>query len=57
MRLLGKRKVDLTDEDAEVMAQVVDFVEEREANRPPEGVRDEQWRWSLMTVGHDPLKH
>ena len=56
MRLLGKRKVDLTGEDVEVMAQVADFVADRQANPPPGGVRDEQWRWSLMTVGHDPLK-
>jgi Protein of unknown function (DUF3140) len=56
VRLLGKRKVDLTGEDVEVMAQVADYVAERQANPPPEGVRDEQWRRSLMTVGHDPLK-
>ena len=56
VEVLRKRKVDLTGEDAEVMQQVADFVADREANRPPAGVRDEQWRHSLMTVGHDPLK-
>ena len=56
VRLLGKRKVDLTGEDVEVMQEVSDFVADRQANRPPGGVRDEQWRHSLMTVGHDPLK-
>lgn len=54
--MLRRRKVDLTGDDAEVMQQVADFVADREANRPPAGVRDEQWRHSLMTVGHDPLK-
>ncbi|HLI39659.1 MAG TPA: DUF2267 domain-containing protein [Streptosporangiaceae bacterium] len=56
VRLLGKRKVDLTSEDVEVMQRVVDFVAEQEANRPPAGAGDERWRRSLMTVGHDPLK-
>lgn len=56
VRLLGKRKVDLTGDDVDVMEQVVDYVEDREANRPPDGAENEQWRHSLMTVGHDPLK-
>jgi Protein of unknown function (DUF3140) len=56
VRLLRKRKVDLTGDDAEAMRQVVDFVEDREADRPAAGAQDEQWRRSLMTVGHDPLK-
>jgi hypothetical protein len=54
--LLRKRKVDLTAEDADVMGQVADFVADQEANRPPDGAADDQWRRSLMTVGHDPLK-
>jgi Protein of unknown function (DUF3140) len=56
VELLRKRKVDLTDSDTETMRQVVDFVEDRLADRPPEGAGNEQWRRSLMTVGHDPLK-
>lgn len=54
--LLRKRKVDLTAEDADVMSQVVDFVLTREADRPEAGAPDEEWRRSLMTVGHDPLR-
>jgi Protein of unknown function (DUF3140) len=56
VRLLGKRKVDLTGDDAEVMAEVVDYVVTQEAQRPPEGARDDEWRRALMTVGHDPLR-
>lgn len=54
--ILRKRKVDLTTEDADVMARVSDFVTEMEGSPPPEGVGDDEWRRSLMTVGHDPLK-
>jgi Protein of unknown function (DUF3140) len=55
-RLLRKRKVDLTGDDAEAMRQVVDLVEDPRAGKPPAGARGERWRRSLMTVGHDPLK-
>lgn len=54
--ILGKRKVDLTDEDAGVMAEVADFVSEMEASPPPCGAGDSEWRRVLMTVGHDPLR-
>jgi hypothetical protein len=56
VEILRKRKVDLTREDADVMRRVSDYVAGREANRPAEGTRNDQWRHSLMTVGHDPLK-
>jgi hypothetical protein len=54
--LLGKRKVDLTDEDADVMAQVTDYVNGMEGSPPPDGAANSGWRQSLMTVGHDPLR-
>lgn len=56
VQLLRKRKVDLTGDDLAVMEQVADYVAERKANPPADGERDEEWRRSLMTVGHDPLK-
>jgi hypothetical protein len=56
VRILGKRKVDLTGEDAEVMLQVEEFVSTQEANPPADESCDDRWRRSLMTVGHDPLK-
>lgn len=54
--VLRKRKVDLTEDDAEVMQEVVDFVEDRLEHRPPDAERDEEWRHALMSVGHDPLR-
>ncbi|XRQ06719.1 DUF3140 domain-containing protein [Actinomadura welshii] len=54
--VLRKRKVDLTDGDAEVMQEVVEFVEDRLENRPPDAERDDAWRHALMSVGHDPLR-
>jgi hypothetical protein len=54
--LLRKRKVDLTSDDLAVMERVADYVAERTANPPAAGDRDEEWRRSLMTVGHDPLR-
>ncbi|HEX6472018.1 MAG TPA: DUF3140 domain-containing protein [Streptosporangiaceae bacterium] len=56
VQLLRKRKVDLTPDDVSVMARVADYVAERTADPPAAGVRDDEWRRSLMTVGHDPLK-
>ena len=54
--VLRKRKVDLTAGDAELMVEVVDFVEDRLENRPPNAERDDRWRHALMSVGHDPLR-
>lgn len=54
--VLRKRKVDLTESDAEVMQEVVGFVEDRLEHRPPKAEEDETWRHALMSVGHDPLR-
>jgi hypothetical protein len=56
VELLRKRKVDLTERDADVMEQVVDFVLTQEADGPAGTETDEEWRRSLMTVGHDPMR-
>jgi hypothetical protein len=56
VELLRKRKVDLTQRDADVMEQVVDFVFTQEAEGPADMETDEKWRRSLMTVGHDPTR-
>jgi hypothetical protein len=55
VELLRKRKVELTERDADVMEQVVDFVLTHEAEGP-DTETDAGWRRSLMTVGHDPLR-
>jgi hypothetical protein len=54
--ILRKRKVDLTAEDAADMAEVVDYVSGRLADPPASRERNDNWRHSLMRVGHDPLK-
>lgn len=56
VRLLSKRKTDVTGEDVEAMRRVVDFVRDQLANRPVDAELDAGWRRALMTVGHDPLK-
>jgi hypothetical protein len=57
VHILGKRRTDLTPEDAEVMEAVVDAVRRE---RPDEFLEptagDAQWRHRLMSLGHDPLK-
>ncbi|MEU6355480.1 DUF3140 domain-containing protein [Streptomyces sp. NPDC047072] len=57
LAILQKRRTDLTDDDIEVMYEVVDTVDavdERAgaANEPEETRR----RHRLMALGHDPLK-
>ena len=56
VELLRKRKAELTEQDADVMEQVVDFVLTQEAEGPADMESDEEWRHSLMTVGHDPMR-
>jgi len=56
VRLLGKRKVDLTPDDLDAMRRVVGYVRNERANPPPAGERDGAWRESLMSVGHDALR-
>ncbi|MFE0439725.1 DUF3140 domain-containing protein [Streptomyces nigra] len=56
LAILQKRRTDLTDDDIQVMYDVVDTVSERAdlENEPePEQTRH---RHELMTIGHDPLK-
>nr|WP_274565192.1 DUF3140 domain-containing protein [Streptomyces spiramyceticus] len=56
LSILGKRRMDLTEGDIEVMRQVVDTVtaQRRDDLEPTAG--DSAWRFRLMRLGHDPLK-
>jgi hypothetical protein len=54
LEILGKREGDLTDEDVEVMAQVVDEISQLLDNRPEALADRGPWRDTLMTLGHDP---
>lgn len=56
VELLRKRKVELTQRDADVMELVVDFVLTQEAKGPADTESDDEWRRLLMTVGHDPMR-
>jgi len=56
LRILDKRRTDLTDDDVRLMQKVVDRVhaQRREDLEPEQGNAD--WRHRLMSMGHDPLK-
>jgi hypothetical protein len=56
LHVLGKRHVDLTDDDRKVMRKVVDtvYAERRDDLEPVAG--QPSWRHKLMSLGHDPLK-
>jgi len=56
VRILRKRKTDLSTEDHEHMRKVVGYVHRHLAQQPSGDVKDTRWRYSLMNWGHDPLK-
>jgi hypothetical protein len=56
VKILGKKKGDLTDADQAHMRKVVGYVHRHLAQRPHGDVEDTKWRYSLMNWGHDPLK-
>ncbi|MEU5725266.1 DUF3140 domain-containing protein [Micromonospora sp. NPDC047738] len=55
LRVLSKRKVDLTREDIEVMQAAVDRIQDLIDARPSGGNADNEWRYSLLDLGHDVL--
>ncbi|ROP36721.1 DUF3140 domain-containing protein [Saccharothrix texasensis] len=56
LRVLRKRRTDLTTEDVKVMREVVERVraQRRDDLEPTAG--EAHWRHRLMSLGHDPLK-
>ncbi|MGC5563647.1 DUF3140 domain-containing protein [Streptomyces sp. FR-108] len=54
VRLLEKKKADLTDDDVAHMRKVVGYVHRHLKQRPSGDVTDTRWRYSLMNWGHDP---
>ena len=56
LAVLGKRRTDLTPEDAAVMERVVDEVTAVRGEEFEPTAGDADWRHGLMHVGHDPLK-
>lgn len=55
LRVLSKRKVDLTREDIEVMRDAVARIRALTAARPAAGNADDEWRRALLDLGHDVL--
>jgi hypothetical protein len=56
LAILGKRRRDVTDEDAHVMRRVVDRVHEQRRDDLEPTAGQAAWRHKLMSLGHDPLK-
>ncbi len=54
--ILGKRRVDLTPDDVEVMDKVVDRVTDQRGVDLEPTAGEAAWRRRLMNIGHDPLK-
>ncbi len=56
LEILGKRRTDLTTDDATVMRAVVEEVRAARGAEPEPKAGDDGWRRRLMSLGHDPLK-
>ncbi|MCI9858309.1 DUF3140 domain-containing protein [Microbacterium proteolyticum] len=56
VRILEKKKADLSDDDYAHMRKVVGYVKRHSAQRPEGDVTDTDWRYSLMNWGNDPEK-
>ncbi|MER8004413.1 DUF3140 domain-containing protein [Streptomyces sp. NPDC094149] len=56
LAILQKRRTDLTDDDIQVMHEVVDTVEEQTDLENEPAAEDTRRRHLLMTIGHDPLR-
>lgn len=56
LNVLGKRRTDLTEDDAKTMRNVVAEIRTARGAEPEPTAGDAAWRRRLMTLGHDPLK-
>ncbi|MER7397245.1 DUF3140 domain-containing protein [Streptomyces sp. NPDC000151] len=56
LEILGKRRTDLTEDDAQVMRRVCEIVETQRAEHRDPQAGGADWRHGLMNIGHDPLK-
>jgi hypothetical protein len=56
LALLYKRPMDLTDADVRLMYEVVETVQAEQAAGPRADLPEADWRYRLMTLGHDPLR-
>lgn len=56
VRILHKKKTDLTPADEAHLHKVHSYISRHSAQRPSGDVEHTPWRYSLMNWGHDPLK-
>lgn len=55
LKILAKKKAELSDADYKHMRKVIGFVRRHRAQRPRGDVTATRWRYSLLNWGHDPL--
>ena len=55
LAILGKQNSELSDDDFAHMRKVVGYVR-RHLAQEPANIATSRWRYSLMNLGHDPLK-
>ena len=55
VKILAKKRDDLSDDDYAHLRKVVGYVRRHSAQRP-ENIYTSRWRYSLMNWGHDPTK-
>lgn len=56
LEVLGKRRTDLTEPDAQAMRDVIGVIRAERGDEPEPTAGDTAWRHRLMSLGHDPLK-
>jgi hypothetical protein len=56
LRILSKRRTDLTSHDLDVMRRVVKRVHAERRSHGEASAEHTGWRHRLMSIGHDPLK-
>jgi hypothetical protein len=56
VEVLEKDESDYTEDDIDHMRRVVSYVHRHQAQKPNGDIEDSNWRYSLMSWGHDPLK-
>jgi hypothetical protein len=56
LQIKQKRRTDLSGTDLDTMREVIDLIEGRLQNAPEADIRDDPWRDTLMSLGHDPTR-
>ncbi len=56
VKILGKKKSELTESDLEWMQKTIGYVHRHRAQGPAQDIEHSKWRYSLMNWGNDPLK-